>query len=71
MEKLIEICASQNDLFGLDDEGVVYQYNFNTNSWRTLGQGGDRGESPADGPRAGGQPKSERRSIKERRRRPS
>ena len=72
MEKLIQICASQNDLFGLDGEGVVYQYNFNTNSWKTLGQGrGDRGEpSPAEGQRAGGQPKSERRSVKERRRHP-
>jgi hypothetical protein len=26
--KLIQICASQNDLFGLDGDGVVYQYNF-------------------------------------------
>jgi len=36
MAKLIQICASQNDLFGLDTDGVVYHYNFNTNSWRNL-----------------------------------
>ena len=39
MAKLIQICASQNDLFGLDGEGVVYHYNFNTNSWMRLGSG--------------------------------
>ena len=36
MVKLIQICASQNDLFGLDAEGVVYHYNFNTNTWMKL-----------------------------------
>ena len=36
MAKLIQICASQNDLFGLDTDGVVYHYNFNTNSWGKL-----------------------------------
>ncbi len=46
MAKFIQICASQNDLFTLDDEGDVYQYNFNTNSWMTLGRGrSDRRES--------------------------
>lgn len=71
MEKLIQICASQNDLFGLDGDGVVYQYNFNTNKWMELGHGqGDRGESPlAEGQTASRQPKTERRSSKERRRR--
>lgn len=39
MTKLIQICASANDLFGLDGDGVVYQYNFNTNTWMTLGHG--------------------------------
>ena len=39
MEKLIQICASQNDLFGLDADGVVYQYNFHTNEWMGLGCG--------------------------------
>lgn len=36
MVKLIQICASQNDLFGLDAEGVVYHYNFNTSTWMKL-----------------------------------
>jgi hypothetical protein len=39
MAKLIQICASQNDLFGLDGDGVVYHYNFNTTSWMRLGGG--------------------------------
>jgi hypothetical protein len=39
MAKLIQICASQNDLFGLDAEGVVHHYNFNTNTWVRLGHG--------------------------------
>jgi hypothetical protein len=46
MTKLIQICASANDLFGLDGDGVVYQYNFSTNTWMTLGHGrSDRRES--------------------------
>ena len=61
MGKLIQICASQNDLFGLDGDGVVYQYNFNTKTWIKLGEG----------PTASAQPQSERRSAKERRSRPS
>jgi hypothetical protein len=45
--KLIQICASQNDLFGLDAEGVVYHYNFNTNTWMKLSRGRcDDGDSP-------------------------
>ena len=69
MAKLIQICASQNDLFGLDGEGVVYQYNFNTNNWLKLGHGrGDRGESSlTEGQTGSGPPKPERRSAKERR----
>jgi hypothetical protein len=39
MTKLIQICASANDLFGLDGDGVVYQYNFSTNTWMALGHG--------------------------------
>ena len=39
MAKLIQICASENDLFGLDSDGVVYHYNFNTNNWARLGCG--------------------------------
>lgn len=48
MAKLIQICASDNDLFGLDGDGVVYHYNFNTNSWMRLG-GGNDGTAAADG----------------------
>ena len=50
MAKLIQICASQNDLFGLDSDGMVHQYNFNTNSWTKLGRGqrDPAGESPAE-----------------------
>jgi hypothetical protein len=36
MTKLVQICASQNDLFGLDDDGIVYQYNFSTSDWKPL-----------------------------------
>jgi hypothetical protein len=39
MAKLIQICASENDLFGLDGDGVAYHYNFNTDSWVRLGHG--------------------------------
>ena len=47
MTKLIQICASQNDLFGLDGDGMVYQYNFNSNTWMTLGrEWGDDGGLP-------------------------
>ena len=34
--KFIQICASQNDLFALDEEGDVYQYNFNMRAWTKL-----------------------------------
>jgi hypothetical protein len=36
MAKLIQICASQNDLFGLDSDGLVYQYNFSSKAWIEL-----------------------------------
>ena len=36
MAKFIQICASQNDLFALDEQGDVYQYNFNTKKWAQL-----------------------------------
>ena len=35
--KFIQICASQNDLFALDKEGDIYQYNFNAKAWVKLG----------------------------------
>ena len=47
MTKLIQICASENDLFGLDGDGVVYQYNFKVSVWTKLGHGrGEPGQSP-------------------------
>ena len=58
MAKLIQICASTNDLFGLDDEGTVYHYNFNAESWVRLGRGstsdstGEREEGSARGGKA-------------------
>jgi hypothetical protein len=39
MAKLIQICASENDLFGLDADGAAYHYNFNTDTWMRLGRG--------------------------------
>jgi hypothetical protein len=35
--QFIQICASQNDLFALDKDGNIYQYNFNTKAWIKLG----------------------------------
>jgi len=62
MTKLVQICASANDLFGLDGDGVVYQYNFNTNTWMTLGHGrSDRRDSSlTEGQAAGAEPTSRR-----------
>jgi hypothetical protein len=54
MPKLIQICASQNDLFGLAADGTVYQYNFNSNRWTPLGR--EWGDSA-------GQPRGEGRSA--------
>jgi hypothetical protein len=34
--KFIQICASQNDLFALDEDGNIYQYNFNAKAWVKL-----------------------------------
>ncbi|HEY7364720.1 MAG TPA: hypothetical protein VIE37_11480 [Methylomirabilota bacterium] len=36
MTKFIQICASQDDLFALDVDGDVYQYNFTTKTWVKL-----------------------------------
>ena len=59
MVKLVQICASQNDLFGLGDDGVVYQYNFKTHQWLELGHAPDEhGASPGgDKQTASGQPR--------------
>ncbi|HXH83992.1 MAG TPA: hypothetical protein VNN07_13840 [Candidatus Tectomicrobia bacterium] len=42
MEKLVQICASSNDLFGLDEGGDVYQYNFSAKAWVKLAHGSSR-----------------------------
>jgi hypothetical protein len=34
--KFVQICASQNDLFGLDEGGNIHQYNFTVKSWEKL-----------------------------------
>jgi hypothetical protein len=36
MTKFIQLCASQNNLFALDEEGDVYQYHFNVKTWVKL-----------------------------------
>ena len=36
MAKFIQICASQNDLFALDQDGGIHQYDFNTKTWAEL-----------------------------------
>lgn len=62
MAKLTQICASENDLFGLDADGVVYHYNFATNDWVRLGCGQrDRGGSH----RGKGQPRSAQGEVLE------
>ncbi len=66
MAKLIQITASQNDLFGLDSDGFVCQYNFNTHKWMALGdERGGRDDLSLGGaarderPRTGAPPPSE------------
>jgi len=36
LAQFTQICASQNDLFALDGQGNVYQYNFNASMWEKL-----------------------------------
>jgi hypothetical protein len=43
--QFIQICASQNDLFALDGQGNVYQFNFNASTWEELAASRS-GESP-------------------------
>jgi hypothetical protein len=45
MGRLVQICASHNHLFGLDEQGDVYQYNFNTKAWVKLAHGPREGEA--------------------------
>jgi hypothetical protein len=44
MTKFIQICASRNDLFALDEEGDVYQYHFNVKTWVKLVGSRESGE---------------------------
>jgi hypothetical protein len=69
--KLVQICASSNDLFGLDGDGIVYQYNFSINAWMRLGHGRRDHEEPPSAPteppatrRAARDPTSTRRTNK-------
>ena len=36
MTKFVQMCASQNDLFALDEDGEIYQYHFNVKTWVKL-----------------------------------
>jgi hypothetical protein len=36
MTRFVQLCASQNNLFALDEEGHVYQYHFNVRTWVKL-----------------------------------
>lgn len=42
--KFIQICASQDDLFALDGDGNIFQYNFKTKAWGRLvaGRAGEK-----------------------------
>ena len=57
--KFIQICASQNDLFALDEQGNVYQYNFTAKAWEKLVASRSQ-ESPARN-----DPRNPRRSANE------
>ena len=48
MARFVQICASQNDLFGLDQDGNVYQYNFNTKRWVKLEVNEPEGDEVVD-----------------------
>jgi hypothetical protein len=47
--KFIQICASQDDLFALDEEGKIYQYNFNAKTWVELIANRSREGPPLNG----------------------
>jgi hypothetical protein len=36
LTKFMQLCASNNDLFALDKDRNVYQYNFNAKAWAQL-----------------------------------
>jgi len=37
--RFVQICASRNDLFALDEEGDIHQYNFTVKAWEQLAVG--------------------------------
>jgi hypothetical protein len=47
MAKFIQLCASQNNLFALDEDGSVYQYHFNVKTWVKLAATRDKPEEGA------------------------
>ena len=49
MARFIQICASQDDLFALDDRGDIYQFNFHTKTWMELAGGRSHEEGAAKG----------------------
>ena len=51
MTRFIQVCASQNDLFALDDEGDVYQYHFDVKAWVKLSPTRKSEETPGVAPR--------------------
>lgn len=57
--KFIQICASQNDLFGLDEGGNIHQYNFTVKAWEKLvaSRSLECPERAGRGTRGGGGPK--------------
>jgi hypothetical protein len=47
MTKFVQLCASQNNLFALDEEGNVYQYHFNVRTWVKLAVARDQPQDKA------------------------
>jgi hypothetical protein len=58
MAKFIQICASQNDLFALDEQGSIHQYNFTAKAWVQLVASRSQ-ESPARSDPRNGRPRAE------------
>jgi len=52
----IQICASEDDLFALDGQGEVYQYNFHAKTWLKL-----ESRQPDDTAKPDDTPKTRRR----------
>jgi hypothetical protein len=47
MTRFVQLCASQNNLFALDEDGNVYQYHFNVRTWVRLAPTRDQSEERA------------------------